>query len=231
MLMLAPDQTKFIKNNLGPVFKAANINTKIIIYDHNADRPDYPISILNDPAAKKYIDGSAFHLYAGPIEALTEVHNAHPDKNLYFTEQWIGAPGNFPEDLKWHVKTLIIGATRNWARNVLEWNLAADRHQNPHTAGGCDRCLGAITIDGNIVTRNPAYYIIAHASKFVRPGSVRISSHANTTLPNVAFKTPSGNKVVIVQNDSASDQAFNIMYKGKAVTSTLHAGAVGTYVW
>ncbi|WP_018611473.1 glycoside hydrolase family 30 protein [Segetibacter koreensis] len=231
MLMLAPDQEKFIKNNLGPAFKAANIATKIIIYDHNADRPDYPISILNDPEAKKYIDGSAFHLYAGPIEALTEVHNAHPDKNVYFTEQWIGAPGNFPEDLKWHVKTLVIGATRNWARTVLEWNLAADPNQNPHTPGGCDRCLGAITIDGNKVIRNPAYYIIAHASKFVRPGSVRIFSNVNTLLPNVAFKTPAGNKVVIVQNDGTSKQAFNILYKGKSATAILPAGAVGTYVW
>lgn len=231
MLMLAPDQAKFIKNNLGPAFKSANIDTKIIIYDHNADRPDYPISILNDPKAKKYIDGSAFHLYAGPIEALTEVHKTHPDKNLYFTEQWVGAPGNFPEDLKWHVKTLIIGATRNWARNVLEWNLAADPNQNPHTPGGCDRCLGAITIDRNSVTRNPAYYIIAHASKFVRPGSVRIYSDANSGLPNVAFKTPNGNKVMIVENDSTSDQTFNILYKGKTATSTLPAGAVATYVW
>ncbi len=231
MLMLAPDQARFIKNNLGPAFKKANIDTKIIIYDHNADKPDYPISILNDPEAKKYIDGSAFHLYAGPIEALTEVHKAHPNKNLYFTEQWVGAPGNFPEDLKWHVKTLIIGATRNWARTVLEWNLAADPNQNPHTPGGCDRCLGAITLEGNTVTRNPAYYIIAHASKFVRPGSVRISSNINTSLPNVAFKTPAGNIVSIVLNDSRSEQTFNILYKGKTVTAILNPGAVGTYVW
>lgn len=231
MLMLANEQAKFIKNNLGPDFKAANIDTKIIIYDHNADRPDYPISILNDPAAKKYIDGSAFHLYAGPIEALTEVHKAHPDKNLYFTEQWVGAPGNLAEDVKWHVKTLIIGAARNWARTVLEWNLAADPNQNPHTPGGCDRCLGAVTIDGNRVTRNPAYYIIAHASKFVLPGSVRIFSMSDTILPNAAFKTPAGKIVLIVLNDSGNAKTFDILSKGKTVTERLNAGAAATYVW
>lgn len=231
LLMLAPQQALFIKDHLGPAFKTSNIDAKIIIYDHNADRPDYPISILNDPDAKKYIDGSAFHLYAGPIEALSEVHKAHPDRNIYFTEQWIGAPGNFPGDLKWHIKTLIIGATRNWARTVLEWNLAADPNQNPHTPGGCTQCLGAITIDGNKVTRDPAYYIIAHASKFVRPGSVRISSGVNENLPNVAFKTPTGKKVLIVLNDSKIDQTFNVGYKGKTATSTLMAGAVATYIW
>lgn len=231
LLMLANEQALFVKKHLGPAFRSAKIKTKIIIYDHNADRPDYPISILNDPEAKKFIDGSAFHLYGGPIEALSKVHEAHPDKNVYFTEQWIGAPGNFAGDLSWHVKNLVIGGTRNWARTVLEWNLAADPKQNPHTPGGCDRCLGAVTIDGNKVTRNPAYYIIAHASKFVRPGSKRISSDLPEGLPNVAFKTPQDKRVIIVLNESNKRQIFNIVFKRKMITTSLNAGSVGTYVW
>jgi glucosylceramidase len=43
MYMTALEQTNFIKNNLGPAFAAANIKTKIIIYDHNCDKPEYPI--------------------------------------------------------------------------------------------------------------------------------------------------------------------------------------------
>lgn len=231
LLMLAKDQALFIKQSLGPAFEKANIKTKIILYDHNADRIDYPISILDDPEAKKYIDGSAFHLYGGKIEALSDVHKAHPDKHLYFTEQWVGAPSNFGGDLSWHIKTLIIGAPRNWCRNVLEWNLASDPNQDPHTIGGCDRCLGAITIGGDEVTRNVAYYIIAHASKFVRPGSVRIESNLPEGLPNVAFKTPEGKKVLIVYNDGKSSQDFNIKYSGKSLAAGLKEGAVGTYVW
>jgi glucosylceramidase len=232
LLMLPEQQAEFIKKSLGPAFRKAGIDTKIIIYDHNADRPDYPISILNDPEAKQYIDGSAFHLYGGTVDAISQVHQAHPDKNLYFTEQWIGAPGNFPEDLKWHVKTLVIGAPRNWCRTVLEWNLAADPNNLPHTdRGGCDRCLGAVTIDGNNVTRNPAYYIIAHASKWVRPGSVRIGSNIAGNLHNVAYKTPDGKKVLIVINDDSAAQAFNIQFAGQSVATALEAGAVGTYVW
>ncbi|WP_051068822.1 glycoside hydrolase family 30 protein [Cesiribacter andamanensis] len=233
LLMLAPQQADFIKNHLGPAFQAAALDTKIIIYDHNADRPDYPISILNDPQAKQYIDGSAFHLYGGDISALSQVHQAHPDKRIYFTEQWIGAPGDFPADLAWHTRELIIGATRNWSRTVLEWNLAADPNHQPHTdRGGCTSCLGAITIAGNSVTRNPAYYIIAHASKFVRPGSVRISSNMLAGLPNVAFKAPNGDKVLIVLNDTQSSQTFSIaLGQGEKVDATLPAGAVATYVW
>ncbi len=231
MYMTAGDQAMFIRGSLGPAFAAAKIETKIIVYDHNADRPDYPLTILKDPEAAKYVDGSAFHLYGGKIENLTPVHNAYPDKNLYFTEQWIGAPGNLAGDLAWHVRTLIIGATRNWCRTVLEWNLAADQKNEPHTIGGCTQCLGTITINGNTITRNPAYYILAHASKFVRPGSVRIASDSSENLPNVAFKTPDGKKVLIVQNNSGMKKNFNICFKGKSVSTTLDKGAVGTYIW
>jgi len=231
MYMSAADQGKFVKNNLGPAFASAAINTKIIIYDHNADRTDYPISILNDTDAAQYIDGSAFHLYGGSIDDLSTLHNAHPDKNIYFTEQWIGAPGNFPEDLKWHVRELIVGATRNWCRNVIEWNLAADENQDPHTPGGCSMCLGALTIIGDNVVRNPAYYVIAHASKFVRPGSVRINSTSSSELPNVAFKNIDGSIVIVVLNDSGSEKIFNAAVDEFGFHSKLSAGAVGTYIY
>ncbi|MEI6274398.1 MAG: glycoside hydrolase family 30 beta sandwich domain-containing protein [Prolixibacteraceae bacterium] len=230
MLMSALEEDEFVKNHLGPAFQQANLSTKIIVYDHNCDVPSYPLSILNDPAAKKYVDGSAFHLYGGDISALTQVHNAHPDKNVYFTEQWVGGPGNFPADLKWHVKNLIIGATRNWSKNVIEWNLASDPNYYPHTAGGCSTCLGALTI-GTSVNRNVSYYIVAHASRFVSSGSVRIASNQTGNLSNVAFKTPAGKKVLIVLNEGNSSQAFNIQFNDMIVTTSLSAGAVGSYIW
>ena len=154
------------------------------------------------------------------------------DKNIYFTEQWVGGPGNFGGDLQWHINNLIIGATRNWSRNVLEWNLASDPDYRPHTQGGCTSCLGALTISGSAsIKRNVAYYIIGHASKFVPPGSVRIGSTNSTTLPNVAFKTPQGKYVLIVLNNGSTSQNFNIKINGKQVSSSLNQGAVGTYMW
>lgn len=231
LLMPADAQRDFIKRHLGPAFKRGNIKTKIIIYDHNADRPDYPITILDDPEAAQYIDGSAFHLYGGEVNAIAKVHEAHPDKNLYFTEQWVGAPGNFDKELTWHIENLIIGAPRNWCKTVLEWNLAADENQDPHTdRGGCDRCLGAVTITGNAVTREPAYYIIAQASKFVKPGSVRVESNMAAGLPNVAFQTPEGKIAVIMQNTSGKDKAVAVDAGISKVVVQLKAGAVATLV-
>jgi glucosylceramidase len=233
LYMDAPEQTLFIKNNLGPTFKAAGIKTKIIIYDHNADRPDYPITVMNDPEAKKYIDGSAFHLYRGEIEALTKVHDAHPDRNLYFTEQMV-IDGKDTSQFKVSnpVSRLFIGATRNWCRNVLEWNLAADPQNQPHTdRGGCPMCEGAVTVAKDDIKRSVAYYAMAHASKFVRPGSVRIATNSLDNLPNVAFKLPNGKDVLIVTNTSQSAQSFNIFYKGKTATTELKAGSAATYIW
>jgi glucosylceramidase len=156
---------------------------------------------------------------------------AHPDRNIYFTEQWTWSKGEFGGDLRWHTKNLIIGAMRNWSRNVLEWNLAADENQNPHTdAGGCTECLGTLTI-GDSIKRNVSYYIIGHASKFVSPNSVRIASTQLSSLPNVAFQTAHGQKVLIVLNDTDRAQKFSIRFAGKTASTELPASAVGTFVW
>ena len=232
LLMLASQQADFIKNHLGPAFKAAKVTTKIVTYDHNCNKPEYPIEILNDPEANPYVDGSAFHLYEGDISALTTVHNAFPDKNIYFTEQYTASTGSFDGDLKWHLKNVIIGSMRNWSKTALEWNLANNASFGPNTIGGCTTCKGAVTINSSdSFTRNVGYYIIAHASKFIPAGSIRISTNISGNLNNVAFKTPSGKKVLIVENDGNSPESFNIKYNGNWITTSLEAGSVGTYIW
>jgi len=254
----APDASDFIKTNLGPAFRTAGITAKIILFDHNCDRPDYPLLMLNDPETAQYVDGSAFHYYGGNMSALSTLHMVRPDKNLYFTEQMVVEdPAAKPMKIATPVKDLIIGAPRNWSKNVILWNLAADPSNGPHTSnGGCPSCQGAITIDGDNVSWNIAFYAIAHASKFVRPGSVRIASTwpgdasvaftndeeqptvmratliENTdVLPNVAYKTPEGKIVLIVANDKPLLRNFRVQYKGMTANLRLAAGAVGTYVW
>jgi glucosylceramidase len=233
MLMMADEEALFIKDHLGPAFAAAGIRTKIILYDHNCDVPEYAISILNDPAANRYVDGSGFHLYGGEIEAMSGVHNAIPRKNLYFTEFMAVEPTESGRiSIAKPVEKTFMGALQNWSRNVLLWNLAANSKFEPHTDnGGCPICQGAVTIEGNEVTRNLAYYAMAHYSKFVRPGSVRIGSSAPATLRNVAFKAPGDKIVLIVVNDSKSPQEFAVRYHGKSFKTKLNEGAVGTYVW
>lgn len=231
LYMVATDQATFIKNNLGPSFQTAGITTKIIVYDHNCDNPGYATTILSDGSASAFVDGSAFHLYAGNISALTQVHNAYPAKNVYFTEEYTSSTGNFAGDFQWHLNNVIIGSMINWSRNALEWNLANDASYGPHTPGGCTTCKGALTITGSAVSRNVGYYIVAQAAKFVPPGSVRITSNQIVGFQNVAFQTPSGKKVLVIINNSNSAAPFNLRFNGKWVTTSLPAGSAGTYVW
>ena len=258
MRMNAAEQTEFIKNNLGPALKSANLSTKIVLFDHNLDRPDYALTVLRDPEAAQYVDGSGYHHYGGDMSAMTLLHNARPDKHLYFTEQMVTErPGSNSIAIAAQVKRMIINVTQNWSRNVILWNFAADPNNDPHTDdGGCPMCQGAVTLDGNNVTRNIAYYVIAHASKFVRPGSVRIGStnqgnmsvmlttdeeqrevvrvatiKNSDALPNVAFRTPDGKIVLIVANDTFATNSFRVQYKGEYANIRLQPGAVGTYIW
>jgi glucosylceramidase len=230
MVMDPNTESSFIENSLGPAFKANTITTKIICYDHNCDRPDYAETVLANDATNDYVDGSAFHLYAGDIIALSSVHSAYPNKNLYFTEQYTSSTGSFNGDFLWHMKNVVIGSMNNWSKTALEWNLANNANYEPHTDGGCTECKGALTISGN-VTRNVGYYIIAQISKFVSAGSVRVSSSAVSGLYNVAFVTPQGKKVLVVLNDGSSAVSFNIKYKTEFFPTTMAGGSAATYVW
>ncbi len=231
MIMEASEQAEFIKNHLGPALQAAGLaDVELFCWDHNCDVPEYPLEVFADVKARRYLTGSAWHLYGGDISVLSEVHQAYPEMKLYFTEQWVGSDGQFGGDLIWHVKNVLIGSIRNWSRIVLEWNLASDPFCCPHTLGGEARCVGALTL-GEEVTRNVAYYVIGHAAKFVRPGSVRIYSAEQASLPNVAFLTPEGYIVLIALNEAAEARSFTIQFQGKNAIATLPPSAMATYVW
>lgn len=239
MLVTSAEEATFIGKHLGPAIAAAGLKTKIVDFDHNCDHPEYAISLLKDPEAAKYTDGSGFHLYYGKMTALTVVHEAFPGKNLYFTEQTV-----IPDRKDTHllvaepVARLIVGAPKNWSRNVLLWNLAADAQNGPHTGnGGCPVCTGALRLEGDKVTRLVAYYVAGHASKFVPEGSVRVGSAGGNgpagpgSLPHVAYRTPAGRHVLIVSNTSEADSRFRVQDGGKAAETELPAGSVATYVW
>jgi len=169
------------------------------------------------------------------VSAQTLVHDAHADKDAYFTECSGGgwAP-NFADNLKWFVRTLIIGSTRGWAKGVLLWNLVLDEHDGPHT-GGCGNCRGVVTINSASggVTRNVEYYALAHASRFVRPGARRVESTTGSDgLESVAFRNADdGSKALIVVNTAVLDRSFAVRWAGRSLPYVLPPGSVVTLAW
>ena len=231
MLMTAVEQSAFIKNHLGPAFKKQGLQTEIIIWDHNADNPNYPIQILNDSVTKSFISASAFHLYLGHESALSKLHQAHPDKKIYFTEQWTGAKGSFAGDFMWHMEHIVIGTMTNWSSMVLEWNLANDPTYGPHTPGGCTECLGALTIDGSDLKRNVSFYIIGQVAPFIPAGSARIQTKSsNAQIKSIGFKRPDGKKVLVALN-TGKETVFTIDFEQKKYNFTLPEKSASTIVW
>lgn len=213
MEMQSDEQLVFIRDHLGPAFEDAGFPTKIVTYDHNWDNPQYAINIMNDATAKSYVAGSAFHAYAGDVSAMSVVHNAHPDRGLYFTEisggRWAT---NFGDNLMWNMSNIFIGTTRNWSKTVLLWNLALDENDGPKN-NGCQDCRGVVTINSSTgaVTRNVEYYSLAHFSKFVRPGAVRIASSAQSSAPeHVAFINPDGSTALILSNSDTNGKTITV---------------------
>jgi glucosylceramidase len=241
---------------LGPLLRRAGLHTRILGYDHNwsehpndiaatppdetADVDDYPQQLLAGGAAR-YLAGIAYHCYYGDPSAMTALHDQFPTTDIYFTEcsgSQSGDPANtFSDTLRWHARNLVLGATRNWAKTVVNWNVALDPDGGPHT-GGCATCTGVLTVhpDGT-VTRNAEYYTLGHLARFVRPGAVRIASTSfgttgwNGQVMDTAFRNPDGSTVLVAHNENDNPQAFAVRYGGRTLTYTLPGGALATFVW
>ena len=236
MEMSASEQLIFIRDHLGPAFERANLDTKVIIYDHNWDETAYPLEILADSEAKKYVWGSAFHCYAGEVDAMSEVNRAHPDRGIFFTECSGGAwSPNFGANLAWNMENLFVGAPRNWAKTVLLWNLALDEQAGPQN-GGCQDCRGVISVGSSngAVTKNVEYYLLGHVARFVRPGACRIASPSTRSsgISQVAYQNIDQSLVLMAYNHLDRPLDIEVLTgNNQAFQYTLPAGALATFSW
>lgn len=233
MLMPAEAQKTFVRDFLGPAFQQAGLATRIVIFDHNWDLWQYPLDVLADPQAAAFVDGVAFHCYGGSVASQSLVHNAHPDKGIWFTEcSGGGWSEGFAKNLSWNMRNLVIGNFRNWGNSVMLWNLALDENAGPQN-GGCSNCRGVVTINQTTgeVTYNEEFYILGHLSKFVDPGAYRAESTAfgEGQPENVAFLNPDGSLVLLVH--ATRKLSFTVEWQGKQFAYELPAGAVVTFKW
>lgn len=249
LYMTWQEQLAFIKEALGPAFEKANIKTKIIVYDHNYnyddnkpenhDQGQYPLKIYEDADAAKYVDGAAYHAYGGQKSELLRIHEARPDKGLYFTEMSIGLWGSgysFASDLMWNMKEVCIGTINNFNKAVIMWNYMLDDKHGPDRPGGCNICLGCITIDsGNYATmdKNSHYYTMAHMSKVIKPGSFRIKSEGQISegIYYSAFENPDKSYSLLLQNDTDQQQAISVQQGEKSFTYNVLPKSVISCIW
>ncbi len=241
---------------LGPKLRRAGFRTKILGYDHNWSlHPDdakttppgedpeaeYPTKLLYTRAAR-WIDGTAFHCYAGDPARQTELQHRFRDKGVWFTE-CSGSHGAtdppakfFADTLKWHARNVVLGVTRNWGKTVVNWNLALRPDGRPYN-GGCETCTGVITVDGDSWSQNAEYFTLGHLARFVKPGAVRIASTSfgttgwNGQIMDVAFRNRDGSTALVVHNENDEPRTFAVAQGGSSFDYTLPGGALATFVW
>ncbi|HVI06633.1 MAG TPA: glycoside hydrolase family 30 beta sandwich domain-containing protein [Sphingomicrobium sp.] len=226
-------RAEIIGRYVGPLFKSRRIRTRILDWDHNWDHPEMPLAVLADPVARQYVSGIAWHCYDGDVRAQSPVHDAYPDKDAWLTEcsggEWTP---KFADVLAWMTDKLIIGASNNWSRGTLLWNLALDPAHGPHT-GGCADCRGVVTIDPatGAIARNVEYYVLGHASRFVLPGALRVATvKRSEEVEAAAFLNPDGSRVAILHRKSGSGPV-TISVDGERYAVALPNGSVATVRW
>jgi glucosylceramidase len=235
MRLSASARANIIGKHLGPLLRERAPHVRILDWDHNWDLPQEPMAVLADRLASRYVAGVAWHCYAGDVAAQSMVRDAYPDKEVYMTEcsggDWEPVKSG---GLTLQARSLIVDTTRHWARGVLFWNLALDGDSGPHL-GGCGNCRGLVTIDrdSGTITRTDDYYAVAHASRFVRRGAVRIaSSEGMDGVDNVAFLDPhDGSISMIVVNSADQERRFSVTEAGRGFAYSLPRKSVATFLW
>ena len=239
----ATDERDFVKNHLGPAMVEQGLrDVHVMVWDHNRDLiVQRAQTILDDPAAAKYVWGIAFHWYEDwsggtqMYDNVALVHQLYPTKHLLFTE---GTPANFDSTAygRWSLgeaygRSMIHdfnSGTEGWT----DWNILLDERGGPNHVGNfCFAPVHADTRTGTLIYTN-SYYYIGHFSKFIRPGARRIlASPSRSMLLTTGFVNDDGKVVVVVMNPTAQGGPYNLTVGGASVEITTRPHSIQTVVF
>jgi len=213
----AEEEGLFVRDHLKPALEKAGLDTRVMIWDHNKERVyDRSRDSFKLEGVKDSVWGIAFHWYSGNhYKALEMAYEAFPDKPLVLSEYCIGTTRGEPipgPHSSWigveMVAEEMIGNLNHGMAAAVDWNLVIDQDGGPfHNRDlGCKSPIVADT-KNDTVSLEPYYYSIAHFSKFIKRGAVRIGcSTFDVRIPAVACVNPDGNVVMVALNtmDSAA---------------------------
>lgn len=232
------EERDFVKLFLGPTLVKNGLRQKkLIVWDHNRDLMYQRAStMLNDPAAAKYVWGIGFHWYAyDNFENVKRVKESFPDKHLLFTEG-CNYPFNLDNIYQWQwgeqYGKSMINDFNNGAVGWTDWNILLDETGGPnHVKNFCFAPIHGDTRNGKLYYMN-SYYYIGHFSKFIKPGAKRIISSSNRDqLQTTAFQNPDGTIAVVVLNLGDTKVDYHLWVKGKAAETTSLPHSIMTLIF
>ncbi len=164
------EQRDFIYNYLIPKLKIYNLNTKILVWDHNKEQLFKVANKLVED--NEYIAGIAYHYYTGPHEKQVRlVREKYPDKLMIHTE---GCCGFSKYDEKEWVRDAeiyiddIVKDINNGGNAYIDWNIFLDNFGGPTYKN--NYCKSPIVLDNSKYILSPIYFYIGHISKFFENG-------------------------------------------------------------
>jgi len=242
-IFTAEEERDFLKNYLGPTLQKAGLgNKKITVWDHNRDLlVQRANTILDDPAANKYVWGIGFHWYESwsggdqVYENVGKVYEQYPTKNLMFTE---GCVEKFDANKYQLWKNgqrygkSMINDFNNGTVAWTDWNILLDQNGGPnHVKNFCFAPLHADTTTGELIY-TPSYYFIGHFSKFIEKGAKRVSSAASRSqLLTTSFINKDGKVVTVVMNQSNLKINYFLCIGTTATEVSILPNAIQTLVY
>ncbi len=231
MRMSALEQRRLLVHDVLPALSAAHLATRVLLYDHNWDHPQYPDTVLASPvlAASPRVAGIAWHGYGGTPGVQSLLAAKYPRLGQYETEL---SGGTWVHDQVRSDFETIIEVLRNQGRSYVKWSLALDQHLGPHD-GGCGTCTPLVTVDTRTgaVRRDVEYATLGQFSRFIRPGAQRVYSSDAAGIESVAFINPDGTHALVAFNDTARRNTFQIEWGARGLRYALPAYSGATFTW
>nr|CAD7444859.1 unnamed protein product [Timema bartmani] len=207
-----PEQLlEWVVGYFGPALEAGGYShLKLMINDdQRINVPDF-VKTYENTSLYHYASGMAVHWYfdSASADILTQAHDDYPDKFILYTEACIthGATepavtlGSWENGEKY--LSDIIEVTNNWVTGWTDWNMALDLEGGPNWANNTVDAPIIVNATADEFYKQPMFYALAHVTKFVPPGSVRIGleTDSDNGVENVAFVTPDNVTVIILLN-------------------------------
>ena len=127
--------------------------------------------------------------------------------------------------------TDIIGCLNNWVDGWVDWNMVLDKQGGPNWFKNW--CVAPVIVDPekDEVYLTPLYYTMAHFSKFMRPGAVKIGCTINhKDLMTTAVKNPDGTIAVVIFNPTMEKHNLEIKLNNKIKMISIDAKALQTII-
>ncbi|WP_395077314.1 glycoside hydrolase family 30 beta sandwich domain-containing protein [Flavobacterium sp.] len=125
----------------------------------------------------------------------------------------------------------IIGCLNNWVDGWVDWNMVLDRQGGPNWFKNW--CVAPVIVDveKDEVYFTPLYYTMAHFSKFMRPGAVKIGCTINhKDIISTAVKNPDGSIAVAIFNPTDEAVGIEINLNNIKKSISINAKALQTVV-